>query len=222
MKDVLINICSYNRLEMLQNLIDEFEEFDVIVWDDKSDFTKDDLGTSIYSNHSFNQFNVNFGKKLAWQKFKFIFEACKLKDYKYYFFLPDDCKPCKNFIEKSIELWERIKDNKKICLSWASADRLKEPNWTPHYPVDKGEVILSQWNDLQFMCEKKFFQEVKIKEVDPKRWEQDATLGSGVGSMISNQLCKNFHLYHAKEEMLKHLGNDCSLMNPEERKVTKL
>jgi len=207
---------------MLQNLLDEFEEFDVIVWDDKSDFTKDDLGTSIYSNHYFNQFNINFGKKNAWKKFRYIFKHLKETDYKYYFVLPDDCEVCDNFIEKSIELWESIEDKKKICLSWASSERLKQPNWTPHYPVDKGNVILSQWNDLQFMCEKNFFQEVKIKEVNPKRWEQDETLGSGVGSMISNQLCSNFHLYHAKEEMLKHLGNFDSKMNPEARKVTKL
>jgi hypothetical protein len=205
---------------MLNNLLDRFIDYDVIVWDDCSSF--DFKYLHLTPNVKVTQFEKNYGKKLAWDKFKQIFNSLKKLNYKYYFMLPDDCKPCDNFIKESIGLWESINDDKKICLSWANKSRLTCPNWTPHFPEDKGDVILSQWNDLQFMCENKFFNEVKIKKINPKRWEQDSNLGSGVGSQISNQLFSKFNMYHTKKEMLEHLGNDDSKMNSEERKLTKL
>ena len=70
-----------------------------------------------------------------------------------------------------------------------------------------------------FMCTKRFFEEVNIEPIPLSRWNGNEHLGSGVGSRISNQLHdKGFKMYNVKEPLLEHLGNDCSLMNPEIRK----
>lgn len=197
---VLIAITSYNRKEMLLNIINNLADVDIIVYDDNSDFT-------LNNGVKFVKFPVNYGKKRAWEKFDIIFKDLKEKDYDYYFIIPDDIDLCENFVEKSIKIYEGIEDKNKICLSLLSDKRVKNPNWTNFQPVDKGDVILTQWNDLCFICDKKFLNEVKMRPVPLSRWDVNKDLGSGVGSQISRDLTgQGFNMYHTKKSLVKHIG----------------
>jgi len=196
---------------MLVNLINQLYGFDIIVWDDNSSF---DIG----GDFNFHKFEKNYGKKEAWKKFIFIFDELRKTDYDYYILLPDDAELCENFIEKAVKLWDGIDDSQKICLSFSHPDRTKQPCFTNVEAVDCGDVIKTQWTDLAFICGKEFINKVIIDPVDPKRWDDDETLSSNVGSKISHFFNYSHHLYNVKTEMMKHIGNEESLMNPEIRK----
>lgn len=210
-KKVLISITSYDRKEMLLNLIKQLDGYDLVVWDDNSNF-------SIDGKFTFHKFYKNYGKRLAWRKFQRIFDFL-LKDYSeydYYFILPDDIILCDDFVNKSIEIYKNIKDNRKICLSLLSDIRVENMNWTGTHPVVKGDVIHTNWSDLCFMFEKKFLEEVDMKEVPTDRWDGNPKLGSGVGSVISRDLYrKNFNQYHVTETLCTHGGHK-SKMNHHE------
>jgi len=219
--NILINITSYNRKEMLLNLIGQLKGFDIKVWDDHSDFRIEYL-LKWDNKTTFYQFQKNHGKKLAWKKFNFIFENIP-KGYDYYIFLPDDIEVVEDFIFKAVDLWESIQDENKISLSFSDFKRTKQPNWTQFNSVDFGNYIQTQWLDMMFICEPRFFELVKLTEVCQSRWKINSLLGSGVGSKISNHFHKlGMGMYNTKENLTKHLGNKKSLMNPKERKKNKL
>ena len=214
---ILVNITTYKRPKELQSLVDQLKNYDVdiIIWDD-------DPQAERLENINHNTFPVHYGKKLLWQKFKQIFEVCQYKKYDYYFFLPDDVVLNNNFISEAINTWKSIDDDKKICLSLLVDQRIKKANWTGIDPIDKGNVILTQWNDLCFLCEKKFFQSFKLTEIELTRWQKNPLLGSGVGSQISWKLLDlGFNMYNIKNKIINHIGTD-SKMNPEERKKNPL
>lgn len=210
MKKAEIHITTYQRKEMLENLVDQLGNHKIHIWDDNSTY---EIPYNL-KKHNYFRFGMNFGKRLAWRKFKHIFRSIK-NHSDYYIFLADDSELCDDFINKAIRLYESINDPKKICLSFSHPDRCKVPNFNGIKPIDKGNVIKTQWTDLTFICEHRFFQEVEVGEVIETRWLKDPYLGSGVGSMIStNFLNKGYNLYNVKEEMIRHLG-DISLMNPQ-------
>jgi hypothetical protein len=201
---------------MLRNLLAQLKGHDIIVWDDNSNFTieSDDL--------KFHRFKKNHGKKYAWEKFDFIFNELRKTNYDYYFMLPDDVELEEDFIDRSIELWNSIDDNKKACLSFSTKKRITKPCFTFVEPKYFNRFVKTGWTDLAFICGKEFFKEVDIKEIPLSRWEENELLGSGVGSQISWQLLdKGFNMYHSREELLKHLGVE-SKMNPEERKINPI
>jgi len=214
---VLINITSYNRLPMLANLVTQLDGYKIAIFDDNSDFSQLD---NMY------RFEYTHGKKEAWKKFNTIFEINRklwLDSFDYFIFLPDDVVLCDYFINKAINLWDGIEDNKKICLSFSSVERTKNPCFTEVKAIDCGNVIKTQWVDMMFICGKEFINKVKLEPVDPKRWDRIKTLSSGVGSQISHKLHnEGYNLYNTKEDLVEHIGNECSLMNPQERKINKL
>jgi hypothetical protein len=202
---------------MLKSLLNQLEGHDIHIWDDNSKdlYKKEGLTYSILK--------PNYGKKLAWKKFNIIFDHLKTHtDYDYYIFLPDDCELCNDFVKKSVSLWEGIRDNKKICLSFSHPDRTKQPCFTAIEPVDCGDVIKTQWTDMAFICGREFINRVVVDPVDEKRWDKNPNLSSGVGSKISHLFYTRWNLYNVKTEMMKHIGNDDSKMNPIERKINKL
>ena len=225
MKKVLINITSYNRPDMLKNLINQLDGYDIIVWDDASDNFKPTLLHDKFNILGTVIFLENYGKKKAWVKWINIFKDIKddYYNYDYFIFLPDDFTLCDDFVNKAINLWDSIEDDKKISLSFSNPNRCLKPNFTGVEPVDKGNVILTQWNDLAFICGKEFIDKVIIDPINPKRWDKNPLLSSGVGSRISNYFYnKGYNQYNVKENMCSHIGNEDSKMNPEERQINKL
>ena len=212
-KKILFIITSYKRLDMLKNLLLQIKGHDVLVFDDNSDFSIEGNGVV------FHKFKKNYGKKLAWLKFQKIFKKVKrLKKYDYYYLLPDDIELCEDFINKSIELWEGIEDDKKITLSFSNPARCTAPQFTFIQPKIIGNVILTGWLDMAFLFTREFINKVNIKEISLDRWNDNELLGSGVGSMISNQFVDaGYNLYNTKDKFMKHLGNNDSKMNPVER-----
>lgn len=211
----LVVITSYDREEMLYNLLEQLKDHkEILIFDDASTF-------KFKGKQQFIRFQNNYGKDGLWLKFKTIFKAIP-KDYDYYIFIPDDVVLCDNFVERSVNEYKNIVDNRKVCLSLLSDVRITKPNWTNVRPINKGSVVLTQWNDLCFICENKFFNEVEIQPISFRRWRFNNLLGSGVGEQISVQLrSKKLNMYHTKESFVYH-GVHLSKMNTNERQKNPL
>lgn len=224
--DFCVVITTYNRPNMLIRLLENIEsekkdfKIKIIVFNDGSD-----------EKYDLSKFDVthikmypNGGKQKYWVLFNNTFKIIKNIKSKYFIYLPDDVKLVDNFFETVKYEYEKIKDIKKICLSILTDNRTTRTNWTNFNPIHFDSVIKTQWNDLCFISEKKFFDilDYKINPISINRWKKNSNLSSGVGEQISILLHnKNYSLYHTKKSMVYH-GDHESLMNYDERKNNKL
>jgi hypothetical protein len=164
------------------------------------------------------------GKKKYYVTFNASFSFVKSINSKYYIYLPDDVRLIDNFFDEVKRIYESITSTKKICLSILTDNRINGCHWGYNNPKDFGEFLQTQWNDLCFISEKKFFEvlDYKIEEISEKRWMKNSNLSSGVGYQITERLNKiGKFLYHTKKSLVNH-GNHESKMNKIERKKNKL
>ena len=118
--------------------------------------------------------------------------------HRYYIMLPDDFMPAKDMVTEAIRIWESIEDKDKICLNLYT-DRVGQTCWTNFEPIDKGKVYLTQWVDMCFLCEDKFFS--IVGKLPPLYGGTHSS--SGVGRFISTYLYKTKHnLYMVKESLV--------------------
>ena len=233
MTKLTIFITSYNRNEMLQNLVKQISEqtynkyeYKVYIFDDRSENPINNItGSCVY--HFINP--IHRGKQLYWQTWDEMFKLAKKNKSDYYFFLPDDIEICKDFFTTAIAKLEHIKsfDNNFACLSLLTDEQRKmavSSCWTAKQSELKYGEILSHFNDCCFICQDAFFEllDYKMNEVKPIRWLRDPNLSSGVGRQISLRLVeKEVNMYHCFNSLVKH-GEHESLMNPQERKNNPL
>jgi len=224
--DFFIVITTFNRPKMLYSLLGQIEKQ-----------TKDkkikilllnDCSTEKYELSNYDLIKINFcpnkGKKLFWEIIDLSFKVCKKIDSKYFVYLQDDLKLCDNFFNELKNKYENIKDDKKISLEFRTDNRTERPNWNNFEPQIVGDYIHSNWVELDFICEKKFFDvlEYKINEISKNRWDNNPNLSSGVGQQLTQRLLSlGFNMYHTKKSFVGH-GDHQSKMNEEERKITKL
>jgi len=190
---VVFLITTFNRQESCQRLVDSLQgKGDIIVLIDGSDY---DISGAMVIRHAHN-----YGRERYWETVNQLFS--RRGHYKYFFMLPDDFLPADNMVEKAINIWNNIRDNKKVCLN-LYADRIGLKCWTGYAPKDIGEVYLTQWMDMCIMCENEFFNalgRVRLikfnKFCSPRR-------SSGVGAQISRTLFyKKYNLYQVKESLV--------------------
>jgi hypothetical protein len=224
--DFCVFITTYNRPKLLNNLLEQIEtskknfRVKVLVFDDCS-FEKIDISKF---DVKYIKFFPNYGKKNFWKIINIIFKFAKNINSKYFVFLQDDLKLCDNFFNVLKNNYENLKDDKKISLEFRTDNRTERPNWTDFEPQIIGDYIHSNWIELDFICEKKFFDvlEYKINEISKNRWDKNPNLSSGVGQQLTQRLnTLGLNMYHTKKSLVEHNEN-LSMMNFEERKINKL
>jgi glycosyltransferase involved in cell wall biosynthesis len=219
--DFCVIISTYNRPQMLTDLLSNIDsersnnKILVVVFDDCSD-QKADL-----SNFNVKRIGMipNMGKKKYYKLFNATFKYIKNIKSKYFIYLPDDVKLTDNFFSEIKRIYESITDLQKICLSILTDDRVTRRNWTNFKTNDFGEYYQTQWNDLCFISERRFFDVLgyQIEPIDEERWINNPNLSSGVGQQISIRLNeRGYKMYHTKKSMVYH-GNHQSKMNETER-----
>jgi hypothetical protein len=123
--------------------------------------------------------------------------------------LPDDFLMDKKQVEDALELWRGIEDENKICLN-LYADRIGKKCWTNFTSVLKGNVWLTQWVDMCFLCKEKFFTELGL--ISDKNFHGSFNKrSSGVGAYVSRKLYKKgLNLYQACESLVTPQENHWS------------
>ena len=185
--DIVFLITTYNREESCQRLVDSLQgQGDIIVLNDGCDYIISGCNQYFLSAHN--------GKQYYWATVNWLFNL-KGK-HRYYFMLPDDFLPTPDMVNEAISIWNLIKDPRKICLN-LYADRIGVSCWTHVKPIDKGNYYHTQWMDMCFMCEERFFN---ILGMIPMTFFGQS---SGVGAYISNFLHKrSYNLYQVKESLV--------------------
>jgi hypothetical protein len=193
-------ITTYNRSKACKKLVDFlYGEGDIYLINDGS------KGYSWVKNYKiFYQKNeTNFGKE------KYYITVTKLwqmisGEYDFFFMLPDDMLPVKNFQMRAIKKWMSIYDHRKICMNiYVGKSRLNKPCWTNQMPVEYENYRKTQWVDMAFLAEKEFFEVFKYSLPATRIKWVDKTLSSGVGSYISRILVnKGYNLYQTKKSLL--------------------
>ena len=224
--DFCIIITTYNRPEFLKKLLDDInlnkKDYKILIaiFNDGSNVEYD------LKEYTVTKFDIypNMGKKRYFNVINKTFEFVKTVESKYFIYLPDDIRLVDNFFDETKRLYDSIDSRKKICLNILTDDRIHRENWGYPKGIDLGEYYKTQWNDLCFISEKKFFEELeyKIHNIPLTRWVKNPNLSSGVGHQITDRLNKKrFFLYHTKKSMVIH-GSHESKMNYSERLKTKI
>jgi hypothetical protein len=190
MMDIVFLITTYNRHESCQRLVDALQgQGDIVVVNDGCDYVINGC-----KQHFLDQHN---GKTYYWMTVKALFAL--RGQHKYYFMLPDDFLTTENMVENALTIWKSIYDPQKICLN-LYADRVGIQCWTHFTPRDMGNIWQTQWVDMCFLCEERFFSISNSIEVHNSAGKRN--MGSGVGCVISRQLNKmGFSLYQVKESL---------------------
>lgn len=201
----VVNINTYNRKYSLTSLLKQIEEYNIDdilinIFDDCGDVNLFKYLKTFNLNIKYFRTNYNYHKKEYWKIWDFMIKFNSIINSKYFFFLPDDIILKSNFFNNVEKVWNNIKEE-KICLSFGCDDNRKFETgcWTGFKPIIKNKkYIKTQFNDLLFMCDSKFFDALcyKIKFVKMK--------SSGVGCYISQTLSKKYNLFHTYENYVIH------------------
>jgi len=185
--DIGFLITTYNRQGACQSVVDALQgQGDIFVLNDGCDY---DISGARQVKRGFN-----FGKKDYWKTVNQLFGL--RRRHKYYIMLPDDWMPVEGMAEKAVYLWENIADDNKICLNLLYPAIKGLTNWTGFPAKDIGHVYQTQWVDMCFICEERFFNVLgRLPRVR-------ARASSGVGRYISEKLNNlGYNLYQVKEEL---------------------
>ena len=198
-------IPTYNRPRSLLEIVQKIHKLgDVYILDDCSD--KDLTFLAKYNVKYFSN-EVHKGKERFFETVTDLFYLMANTEYDYYFFMPDDLIPVDDFHIKAIYTWNKIDDTRKICLNiYLDQSRYKKACWTDFIPRDKGAAWLTNWVDMCFMCEAKFFKMIGYKIPKPSiNWKVTPSMSSGVGRYISKYLVyrKMLRIYQVKSSLLK-------------------
>lgn len=198
--DALI-ITTYNRVPQVESLVKSIQEVftgKIFVYNDggeKPNLSGCHLLTA-YENH---------GKKNYYRLITDIFQMLRGEKFERFWMLPDDVTISPDLFTESIRLWDAIKDERKICLSVGHTHgRHKEQCWTYFDPINMGEVYLTNWNDLCFMAERLFLEELNYEIEKPLNGYDYRS--SGVGRYISRTLHnKKWNMYHVDKSLVEFI-----------------
>jgi len=182
----LITTC--NRQESCQRLVNSIRSIGTVyVFNDGGQYG---IFGAVNGSHP-----RRLGKRGYWKTVNHLFWMRSHHDY--YIMLPDDFMMTPEQVEQAIKTWQGIDDPRKICLN-LYADRKGLMCWTGFKPVDKEETWLTQWVDMCFICQDKFF--TVLGNIPEPTFRSKS---SGVGAFISRFFHKKkFTMYQVKESLV--------------------
>jgi hypothetical protein len=235
---ILIWINTYNRPDDLDNLLHDISKnkrnhfsISIIVIDDHSELLYSDV-IKKYSgilNITYNRMVSNHGKKKYWKLCNYaINQIMSMGVFDYYIKLDDDLRLIDDFFARCINIWNNIKDTRKICLNFRLDSREGKKVWTDTLPTivnyNGTSVYISQWVDMDFFVTREFFRVLRyrINRIPVSRWLYNPNMSSGVGRDISRRLHQmGYNLYLTTETLVEH-NESVSVMNQHERKRNPL
>lgn len=203
-KKFLIFIFSYNRKEMLENLILELESknCDVIVIDDGSNF---------YIKHENKILFPHEGKLFHWKRWNSAFQTAFESEYKYFGFLPDDFS--------NID-FDFVFPANPCVLNVLNDGRLQ--NWNQIQPIDFGPVYKVGFTDCGFFCQRESLERIGFYVSKTLMQSRGEFASSGVGLQLTNRFNKaEVPIFTPKKSLAFH-GDHESKMHPELRKIEPL
>ena len=211
---MLITIFSYERKEMLSNLMTELNEFNLSVIDDGSEFTRSIKDSRlIRTRHE--------GKRGFWKKWVIATQIALGSEHDWFLFLPDDVN---NVNIKGLEVvTEQGWDKHLIALNVLEfGDRNRWGNyWTGQKEMTIKGVNIREcgYVDGAFLTNRTTLELLPIDQV-PNTWFDRADKSSGVGHQMTTKLGK-LRVPMLVGSFAYHGAHD-SVMHADHRKKTPL
>lgn len=194
-------ITAYDRAEMLKQVVERFREFDIepIIYED-----------GVTHPHR--------GKKGFWQTWDEILKDCKENEADLYIFVPDD------FLELDIEKIKQIHNEIGKPYVYNIVNDGRWQSWgyfRKQQPINGHEIV--GYCDCGFFCDRGALEETEwmIKQPNPKRWDRNPNMSSGVGQYLTGKFMHTVTMYKPVKSLAYH-GDHESKMHPEERKKNPL
>ncbi len=227
--DIYIAITTYNRPEDFQALLDDIshetrgKNIHIHVYDDASP-----SHYTSQSGYDLTRYQYNHGKKRYWSIMNDVFRDAEMWNFKYFFFLQDDCRLVEGFFELAIQEFSEIEDKNKATLCTFTPESVYERTmWSTKKAMDvtygKRQFIQSNYVDCIFMCPRETLRILNFK-VDPvpaSRFTSEL-VSSGVGQQLTNRLMRAHRTLYCAWSSLIHSHSNKSMMNAEERKKNPL
>lgn len=228
--DIYIAITTYDRPEEFQALLadirreTEGRSVQVHVYDDASPSYYVDL-----PGFALTRYKRNHGKKNYWRVMNDVFRQAETWDFKYFFFLQDDCRLEEGFFDKAIAEFEAIEDpNKGTMCTFTPESVYERTMWSQKKAEDvtfKGrKFIRSHYVDCIFMCPRETLRILgfKIEPVPATRFTNNVLVSSRVGQQLTLRLMRlRKTMWCAYSSLVSSHSNE-SKMNTEERKKNPL
>lgn len=221
MYNINLIITTFNRPEMLDNLLQQIEEQQprktvIHIHNDGSVMNYFEVIDKYKGKLQIRYFfHDHYGKKRYWALINKVFKS--RAKARYYIMLPDDDILQDNFFDRVINKWKSITSPLKICMMPSiNKERKWENSWTGVIPKKEGKVYNSGFVDMRFICEKDFFETIgELEAIPVERWKDNEKISSGVGAQMSLKLCNEGYMMYISEEDLTYQIPHKSEMNPD-------
>ena len=163
------------------------------------------------------------GKKGYYNVVNLGLEHIKSLSFDYCIKIDDDMTLTEGFLDKTLKIWNGIPDKKKISMDILSSRKQRGRNLlgTQAYPIsidDKYRVFKIDWVDMNFICERKFFELLDWKIPKVTSNANSSCVGLKITRLLSK---KNVSFWQSETPLIIH-GEHESLMHPEHRKSNPL
>jgi hypothetical protein len=212
---IKIIIFSYERKQMLLNLMDEIEA----ATDHDISYTIIDDGSSFVLDKNFHQFNHG-GKQKFWRMWDYALRMLKNDKSDIFLFMPSDVSKVNFNRIKQAHLqhgnhayaYNLINDGRTNC-------------WNMIQPVQVDEHTMKVgFTDCGFFCNKQLLNRIGyyVNEINQRRFEHNEAISSGVGQNLTFRMLRTNCNMFTPTKSLVHHGDHESLMHPEHRKKIPL
>lgn len=201
----MIVIFSYERQQMLTNLLNELDGYQPIVIDDGSSFK--------FPSFKFHQFKHG-GKENFYKLWQYALLLAYKSEDDFYMFLPSDFQMLD--LDKIFSIYNDLKHEPFVCNIINDGRTTCWNSYKP-IPLDNG---LNQvfFTDCGFFCNRLALEKIEFTINDiPKTRFNRSDISSGVGQQLTYLFNKNKVKMYTPLESLAFHGEHESLMHPNER-----
>ena len=200
----LIFIFSYNRPEMLKQVIDDTSDNDVIIIDDGSDFK---------INHPNVHKFPHGGKLKFWMRWNHALSIARKSKHDKFIFMPDDFLNID--LNRINELHNLLQKSGPYVYNIINDDR--EWSWVKFTPVNiTDDTIQIGFTDCGFFCNRETLEKLDFKII-PIRHSRRVQ-SSGVGRQLTLRFTAAKVPFYKPVKSLAYHGDHPSMMHPSERK----
>ncbi len=231
--DIYIAITTFDRKEELNLLLEDIsretigKKVHIHIYDDNSP-VDNYVSKSINIKYNLTKYGYNHGKEGYWSVMNDVFKDAQTWNFKYFFFLQDDCRLTEGFFDLAIAEFEEITDPNKATLCTFTPNSVYDRTmWTHRKAKDMvfggKKYIKSNYVDCIFMCPWETLKalQFKIEPVASSRFISKI-ISSGVGQQLTIRLMHLRKTMYCAYSSLVISHSNKSKMNEEERKRNPL
>lgn len=202
----MIIVFSYQREEMLKQVLNDLKGENVTILDDGSDFKIDHPNVIRFKNG---------GKEKFWEKWFVAFKIAEGSDDDLFVFMPSDFLDID--LKRIRQKHEQMKDKPYV---YNIINDGRDWCWLPFKAKQIDEdTIQVGFTDCGFFCNRSALERIdfKMREIDNRRFKTRTDISSGVGQYLTTEFTRRKVPMYKPVKSLAYHGDHPSVMHPDLR-----